>query len=138
MCMGTGSNQASSKLPLFWRRLVSAAAIYALVMQSLLLAVAGTQLAQASALDDVSLSQLCLHNSDGNPVAPADQEKHPAQDHCLLCFAGAFHLLDAPRPVTVASVSQQFSKLRQSARPLLLASFSRYSAARPRGPPFSA
>jgi hypothetical protein len=45
----------------FWRRLVGAAAIYALIMQPLLLAVVGAQLANASAIDDFSLSQLCLH-----------------------------------------------------------------------------
>jgi hypothetical protein len=136
--MGTGQNRVSLGLRRFWRRLVSAAAIYALVMQPLLLSVVGTQFANAAALDDFSLSQLCLHATDGSPVAPADQQKHPARNHCLLCFAGAFHLLDAPRPVTVASVSRKFWKVRQSAHPLRLSSFSRYSVARPRGPPPSA
>ena len=106
--MGRGQNRADLGPRRFWRRLVSAAAIYALVMQPLLLAVVGTQLANAAALNDFSLSQLCLHATDGSPVAPADQQKHPAHNHCLLCFAGAFHLLDAPRPVTVASVSEEF------------------------------
>ena len=99
--MGTRQDRADLGLGRFWRRLVSAAAIYALVMQPLLLAVVGTQLANAAALDDLSLSQLCLHGTDGSPVAPADQSKYPAHNHCLLCFAGAFHLLDAPGPVTV-------------------------------------
>ena len=136
--MGTGQNHANLGLKRLWRSLVSAAAIYALVMQPLLVAVVGTQLAQASALDELSLSQLCLHNTDGSPVAPADQQKHPAHNHCLLCFAGAFHLLDAPAPVTVSSVTPEFSKLRQSAHPLRLSWSSQYSVASPRGPPLSA
>jgi hypothetical protein len=136
--MGTGLNRASLGLRHFWRRLVSAAAIYALVMQPLLLTAVGSQLANASAIDDLSISQLCLHATDGSPVAPADQSQHPALNHCLLCFAGAFQLLDAPQPVTVSSASGEFSKLRQSAHPLRLSSFSRYSVARPRGPPPSA
>jgi len=108
-------------------------------MQPLLLGLVGTQLAQASAVDDFSLSQLCLHQTDGSPAAPADQEKHSGQDHCLLCFAGAFHVLDAPDPTTVSLVGPEMHKLRQSARPLGLASTaSRYSVARPRGPPLSA
>jgi hypothetical protein len=107
-------------------------------MQPLLLAVVGPQLANAAAFDDISLSQLCLHATDGSPIAPADQPRHPAHNHCLLCFAGAFHLLDAPQPLTVASVSPEFSKVLQSAHPLRLSSFSRYSVARPRGPPLSA
>jgi hypothetical protein len=136
--MRTGPNQASSKLRLFWRRLVGAVAIYALVMQPLLLTVAGTQLAQASVFDEVAFAQLCLHNADGSPVAPADQQKHPAHHHCLQCFSGAFHLLDAPQPVTVASAAREFRTLRQSGRPLRLSSSSQYSIARPRGPPLSA
>jgi hypothetical protein len=133
--MGTALNQVSSALR-FWRRLVSAVAVYALVMQPLFLAVVGTQLAQVSALDEASLSQLCLHQTDGNPSVPADRQTNPANEHCLLCFAGAFHLLDAPKP-TVSYANLESSKLRQS-RPLRLTSSSRYSVARPRGPPFSA
>src|SRR5580704_11726088 len=98
--MDIRQNRIGLGLRRFWRRLVGAAAIYALVMQPLLLAV-GPQLADASALDDLTLSQLCLHTTDGSPVAPADQTKYPAHNHCLRCFAGALHLLDAPQPVTV-------------------------------------
>jgi hypothetical protein len=136
--MRTARNQVTSGLA-FWRRLVAAAAIYALVVQPLLLAIAGTQLAQASALDDVSLSQLCLHQADGSPAAPADQQqKRSADSHCLLCFAGAFHLLGAPDPTAVSLVGPQMRKLRQSERPFGLTAFSRYSLACPRGPPLNA
>jgi hypothetical protein len=134
--METAPNQASSRAR-FWRRLVSAAAIYALVIQPLLLAVVGAQLAQASAVDDLSLAQLCVHQTDGGPTAPADGQTHPANDHCLLCFAGAFHLLDAPEP-TVSHADPASSKVRPSARQPRLTSSSRYSIARPRGPPISA
>jgi hypothetical protein len=133
--MGTASNRASSALR-FWRRLVGAAAIYALVMQPLLLAVAGSQQAQASAFDDIALSQLCLHQTDRSPAAPVDQPKHPAHSHCLLCFAGAF-LLDAPNPTKVSAVISEVRKVRPTTAPLRLASSSQYLVARPRGPPFS-
>ena len=131
-----GRKRAGMKPRLFWRRLVGAAAIYALILQPLL-AVVGAQSAHASAIDDPSLSQLCQHATDGSPVSPADQHNHSADDHCVLCFAAAFHLLDAPRPVTIQHVSSQSSKGRQSAHPLRLSSFF-YSVARPRGPPLSA
>lgn len=133
----TRSNQGCASARLLWRRLVGAAAIYALVMQPLLLGIVGAQLAQASVLNDVTLSQLCLHNADGTPVAPADQEKHPAHQHCLQCFAGAF-VLGSPQSVIVASADREFRKLSQSGRALRLSSSSQYSAARPRGPPLSA
>lgn len=125
------------RLRLFWRRLVGAVAIYALVMQPLLLTVVGAQLAQASVLDDITLSQLCVHDADGTPVAPADQEKHAAHQHCLQCFSGAF-VLGSPQSVVAASADREFRKLRQSGRALRLPSSSQYSVARPRGPPLSA
>ena len=134
--MRTGQSHAGLGLRRFWRRLVGAAVIYALAMQPLLLAVVGTQPANAST--ELSLSQLCLHATDGSPIAPADQSKHPAEDHCSLCFAGAFHLLDAPRPVAVAQLHPQVSKVRQSACRPRPSPFARYSVARPRGPPLSA
>jgi hypothetical protein len=118
--------------------MVGAAAIYALIMQPLLLSFVGAQLAQASVLDGFSLSQLCLHATDSSPLSPSDPNKHPADHHCDLCFAGAFHLLDAPRPIAVQYVSFEIGKVRHSPRPLCLSSFTRYSVARPRGPPLSA
>jgi hypothetical protein len=135
--MGTSSNQAGSWLR-FLRKLIGAVTIYALVAQPLLLAVVGAAPTQASVVDELSLS-LCLHQTDGgNPAAPADQQGHPANDHCLLCFSGAFHLLGASDPSTISTVDRQIRKLRPTTRPLQLASSSLYSVARPRGPPLSA
>ena len=135
--MGIRPNHTSLERRRFWQRLVGAAAIYALIMQPLLLSFVSAQLAQASTLDGVSLSQLCLHATDGSPVSPADQQKHPADHHCDLCFAGAFHLLDAPRPIAVHYISSEIGEMRQSAQPLRLSPLARYSVARPRGPPLS-
>jgi hypothetical protein len=117
--------------------LVSAIAIYALVMQPLLM-IAGSQLAQAAALDDLSLFELCLHNPDGSPVAPSDQQRHPVHQHCVQCFSGAFVLLDAPQTVTLAPVNQQLSKFRHAGLWLRPTSPFLYSVASPRGPPLSA
>jgi hypothetical protein len=120
----------------FWQRLVGAATIYALIMQPLSLI--GDQLANASTPDGFSLSQLCLHATDDSPLSPTDQQKHPADHHCDLCFARAFHLLDAPRPIAVQYIRSEIGEVRQPACPLRLSSFARYSVARPRGPPLSA
>jgi hypothetical protein len=136
--MGIRLNHTSLERRRFWQRLVGAAAIYALIMQPLLLSFVGAQLAQASVLDGFSLSQLCLHATDSSPLSPSDPNEHPADHRCDLCFAGAFHLLDAPRPIAVQYVSFEIGKVRHSPRPLRLSSFTRYSVARPRGPPLSA
>jgi hypothetical protein len=135
MNMPNASNQASRRLRSFWRKLFSAIAIYALVMQPVLLTAGESLSVQASLLDEVSLSQLCLHNADGNPVAPADQ--HPAHQHCLQCLSGAFVLLDAPQSSTFTPADRQSRKIRHSGHELGLSLASRYSAARPRGPPLS-
>jgi Protein of unknown function (DUF2946) len=136
--MGIGRNGARARPWQFWRRLVGTALIYALILQPLLLAIVGVQLANASAIDNLSLSELCQHAADGTPFSPDDQQKHPAGDHCALCFAAAFHLLDAPRPATVQPVRSVAGKVRQSTHPLRLSLFSRYLVARPRGPPLGA
>ena len=135
--MGVEQNRAGMGPRLLWRRLVGTALIYALTMQPLLLAIVGAQLANASTIDDLALSQLCQHATDGSPPSPADQDRHPSDDHCATCFAAAFHLLDAPPTVTTQYARTETSTVRQSAHPLRLSSFSRYSAARPRGPPLS-
>jgi hypothetical protein len=138
MMVDIGQKRASMGQRSFWRRLVGTALVYALIMQPLALAIGGAQLADASAIDEFSLSQLCVHATDGSPLSPAGPQQPPADDHCVFCFAGAFHLLDAPRPAVVQHVNSEIKKARHSAHSLSLSSFSRYSVARPRGPPFSA
>jgi uncharacterized protein YjbI with pentapeptide repeats len=150
----------SNRLLRLLRRLIGVAAIYALVAQPLLFALAGPQLAQASLAqaslaqaslaqaslaeasladaslaNDILLAQLCSHQADGGPTSPSDQQKHPSVDHCLLCFAGAFHLLDAPLPTTASFADPKIRKTRGTNGQLRLAAFSRYSIASPRGPP---
>jgi hypothetical protein len=51
--MDVEQNRASMGPRLFWRRLVGTALIYALIMQPLLLAIVGAQLANATAIDDL-------------------------------------------------------------------------------------
>lgn len=136
--MGIRPNHTSLARRRFWQRLVGAAAIYALIMQPLLLSLISAQLANASNLDGFSLSQLCLHATDGSPISPADPHQHPADHHCDLCFTGAFQLLDAPRPIVVQYIRSEIDEVRQSPPPQHLSTSARYSVARPRGPPLSA
>jgi hypothetical protein len=135
--MPNASNQASWRLRPFWRKLLSVIAVYALVMQPLLLTAGENLSVQGSLLDEISLSQICQHNADGSPVAPTDREQHPAHQHCLQCFSGAFVLLDAPQFSTFTPADRPSRKLRRPVHELRLSLASRYSAARPRGPPFS-
>jgi len=135
--MRTCPDQARSRRRFLWRRLVGAVAIYALVMQPLLLIVAESQSAPASTAEQ-SFSELCLHDANDGPGAPSDQQRHPAHQHCLQCFNGAFHLLGWPQPATFAFADRDFSEPDTSGRALRLPSSSPYSIASPRGPPVSA
>jgi hypothetical protein len=135
--MGIERSRACVEPWQFWRRLVGTALICALIIQPLLLAIIGAQLANASAIDNLSLSELCQHATDGNPLSPAERHKH-GDDHCAFCFAAGFHLQDAPRPVTIQPFRSEAGKLGQSAYPLHLSFSSRYSVARSRGPPLNA
>ena len=138
MMMGVERNRASLGQRPFWRRLVGTALIYALVMQPLWLAIVGAQLANAATIDDLALTQLCQHATGAGPLPPADRHKHPGNDHCALCFAAAFQLLDAPRPGTIHEVGSEAGKVAPSAYPLRRSLISRYFLASPRGPPLSA
>jgi hypothetical protein len=137
MNMPTASKQANWRLRSVWRKLFGVIAIYALVMQPLLLTAAESLQVQEALLDEISLSQLCSHDADGHPVTPADRGQHPAHQHCLQCFSIAFVLLGTPQSSNFADADRQSRKLRHSGHELRLSLMFQYSAARPRGPPLS-
>jgi hypothetical protein len=124
-----------------WRRLTGIVVIYALILQSLLF---GFAAAPASALafadDGLPAFELCQHGPQGAPVSPGDLPGHHGDTHCIFCFAGANNCLgQAPLPL---SPSWQVAVTAANAwwplddRRVFLPS--RYSIARPRGPPPSA
>ncbi len=80
-----------------WRRLIVGALCYALALQSIAIAVAGSRLAaDAAGGGDWTISALC--RSDATlPASPADTPHRSAgNDHCVFCVAGGTHLLGAP------------------------------------------
>jgi hypothetical protein len=125
-----------------WRQFVGAVAIYALVLQSLLFGFAAAPAAALASVDDgFPAFELCLHGPDrGAPVPPADLPGHHGNTHCIFCFAGANHFLG--QGSLPASVAQQvhFEAVSASwpANNWHVSIVSKYSVARPRGPPLSA
>jgi hypothetical protein len=138
--MGTKPQQASSVRRCVWRRLTGVVVIYTLVLQSLIFGfVAAPTLALAS-VDGSPAFELCQHGPDGAPVSPADLPGHHGDAHCVFCFAGTNHYL-GPAPLPPALISQIDLQSEIALWPVdnrRESVLSRYSIARPRGPPLSA
>jgi hypothetical protein len=123
------------------RRLTGAVVIYALVLQSLLFGfVAAPAAAPSSVGDSLGAFELCLHNPDGTPVSPADLPGHHGNTHCVFCFTAAHHGL-GPVPLSLSPFRQVDLKAGNAWWPAdnrRVSILSKYSIARPRGPPLSA
>ena len=78
-----------------WRRLVSWVAVYALVLQSILVGMAAFP---AAAADGVAGFELCQHATDGTDTGTGTPGQHPI-DHCKFCLSIAHAVAPAPRPL---------------------------------------
>jgi hypothetical protein len=138
--MGIKPQQAGSPPRRLWRRLAGIVVIYALVLQSLFFGfVAAPTLALAS-VDGFPAFELCQHGPDGAPVSPADLPGHHGDTHCIFCFAGTNHYLGpAPLPLALGrQVDPQSETAWWPVNNRRVSVLSKYSIARPRGPPLSA
>jgi hypothetical protein len=139
--MSTKPQQPSATDRRLWRRLTGIAVIYALVLQSLFFGfVAAPASALASVDDGFPAFELCQHGPDGAPVSPADLPGHHGTTHCIFCFAGTHHYL-AQGPLPLAQLAQADLKSGSPWWPVdirRVSILSKYSIARPRGPPLSA
>jgi hypothetical protein len=125
----------------FWRRLTGIVVICTLILQSLFFGfVAAPTTALASLDDGFPAFELCQHGPQGAPVSPADLPGHHGTTHCVFCFAGTHHYL-APGPLPLSLSRQVDLKAENAWWPVdnrHASILSKYSIARPRGPPPSA
>jgi hypothetical protein len=137
--MSTELRQPNSTERCLWRRLTGVVAIYALILQGMLMGFAAAPAAAASD-DGLPAFELCLHGPDGAPVAPADMPGQHGDAHCMFCFAGTQHYLgQGPLPSSLfGRVDLKSASLWWPADNRRVSVLSRYSIARPRGPPLSA
>jgi hypothetical protein len=77
-----------------WRRLVSWVAVYALVLQSILVGMAGVR--AAAAPDGIAGFELCQHSPDGGGTDTGIPGPH-SLDHCKFCLSIAHAVAPAPR-----------------------------------------
>ena len=117
-----------------WRRLVSWVAVYALVLQSILVGMAAFP--AAAAPDGVAAFEICQHGVDGADTGIPAQ--HPLdQTHCKFCLSIAHAVAPAPRPlprVTFDVVIALALPAADSDIPLPPELFYEH----PRGPPYAA
>ena len=67
-----------------WRRFTAGIAIYALILQGILVGLAGPYSTMAA-----PGHELCLSGADDGAIAPGDQpSQHDGKTHCPLCVAG--------------------------------------------------
>jgi len=132
--------QLSSARRCLWRRLTGAVVIYALILQSLLFGFAGAPTAALASVDGFPAFELCQHGPNGAPVSPADLPGHHGDTHCIFCFAGANHFLgQGPLPLALSRQADlKAEKTWWPADNQRVSILSKYSIARPRGPPLSA
>jgi hypothetical protein len=111
---------------------------YAVAAQALLIALGGFSL-PASATDAAPGFELCLHDAEGGPAAPAGIPDQSGCNHCIFCFAGAHHALPpAPSHSFFPYVYAISAGVQWAADRPALPHSSAYSIASPRGPPAGA
>jgi hypothetical protein len=132
--MGIQRDRLSPGSACFWRRAVGAVLIYAVVVQSLFLGLAGVA-ASASTGDGLPAFELCLNGHQDSPLSPADL---PGSTHCIFCFAGT-HFASAPPPlVSFQRINLEVGDAWWPLENWRLPDFYEYSSAQPRGPPLDA
>jgi hypothetical protein len=119
------------------RRQVTAwALIYALVLQGMIVALAGAGFAAtAGSLGDTSY-EIC-HHDGGAPDTPSQGPDQSDNSCCILCLAGASYTL-ADVDLTIDFRPVEFAPVRWPATTLPLPAHTVDANTRPRGPPATA
>jgi hypothetical protein len=93
--MGIVAHRSCTSTGGFSRRMAVAAVVYALVLQGFLFGLAGGQLVANTAADPDSPGfELCLHDVDSTPSAPAPIPGDHV--HCIFCIVGSHHAFVTP------------------------------------------
>src|ERR1700730_2751453 len=120
-----------------WRRLTAVVAVYALVLQAFAFGLAGGQIAANAATDQSSPGfELCLHDVDSTPSAPAPV--HGDHVHCIFCMAGGHHAFVPPPLSPLAILVPVGGAALPPAGDWRRPAPTHSSSAQPRGPPLAA
>ena len=120
----------------FWRPTIAAVAAFAVAAQTLLIAIGLT----IPARTDVGIStfELCQHDAQDVPDAPAGDPAAAVRGHCIFCFAGSHHASIGPAAVLFQRVDVEIAAALGGAVRPPLPRLAAHSIASPRGPPLGA
>jgi hypothetical protein len=118
-----------------WRRTLSCALAYALVIQGFVFA-AGIAAPAIGASDAATWSgfELCQHGGTGSPAVPA---KAPDDNCCVYCTIGGLYVASAPPSTPQYDIADFTTAAWRHAAPRLVTLLV-YGSAWPRGPPSAA
>lgn len=122
----------------FWRPKLAIAVSVALVIQNALIVMLAAHLAASAVADAVPAAELCLHSTDSVPSPPVDVPGGHSDQHCLSWCLAAHHSLAAAVDVSYRPLTLQASDVLSAIVAWRLPHFTKYSIARPRGPPLRA
>lgn len=119
-----------------WRRLVSLIAIYAFVLQSIVVGMATVP--GAAAADGVAGFEICQHSLDAADTGSGAPGQHPFDEaHCKFCLSIAHAMAPAPRPLPRAAFDVIIA-LSLPAHDIDVPAPPELSNEQPRGPPYEA
>jgi len=126
---------ATRSQPRFWRQLAAWLALYALILQTLLVGVTGAQFGGQAMADHA----ICLHDGGGGGALPdqAPGDDHGAT-HCLLCLAMAHQAIVPSRAAAPAVAAFAGAAAFWPVAPSLVAGSLWRMAYRTRAPPVMA
>ena len=116
------------------RPLIGIVTAYALAAQSLLIVLGGFAL-PAQANDGAPAFELCLHDGQDVPTAPAKVPDQGGCNHCIFCFAGAHQAAVAAPAALLARVPLRVTEATWIAANHPFPPLTPHTIANPRGPP---
>jgi hypothetical protein len=118
-----------------WRQLLSCALAYALVLQGILFALGGAQLAAAASAEAAPSIEICLHDpadAAGLPDSHADSKAH-----CPFCLTAAHQAIATPCGCSAPIIRSPSATMLWPAS-VGTATSTRFLSHPPRGPPLGA
>jgi hypothetical protein len=115
------------------RQVTACALIYALVLQGIIVALAGAGFAETADSRGIANYEIC-HHDGGVPDAPSQAPDQSDNSCCILCLAGANYTL-ADVDLTIDFRPVEFAAVRWPATTLPLPAHTVDANTRPRGPP---
>jgi hypothetical protein len=124
----------------FWRQLTSCIVAYVLVLQGMLVGLAGVSLAFADPIDrGLPGFEICLNGTTGEAPSSSDMPRgHDGTAHCKFCVLGALQSFAVPTQLLLPFGIADLGQVLWPGADWRDAISFEYPSQRPRGPPLTA